>query len=67
MSKRKTTKEKGFSSTSFERTCDKEYDRHVYEVVLKDGRKVEFDNYEIVRAFWHQHCSSGLLSHVNVI
>ena len=63
-------KKKGFSGDSverFERTCDKLYDRHEYEVVLKDGRKVQFDNYEIVRAFWHQHCSSGLLSHVNVI
>ena len=60
-------KKKGFTDDSFERTCDKLYDRHEYEIVLKEGRKIRLDNYEVVRAFWVQHCASGLLSHVDVI
>ncbi len=50
----------------FTQTSDGDYDRHVYRVVLKDGRSTIIDDYEQMRAFWFQY-ESKLLSHVEVI
>ena len=39
---------------TFTSTCQKDYDRHTYKVVLKDGQSVILDDYEKTRAFWYQ-------------
>ena len=49
----------------FESYCDKPYDRQEYKVVLKDGRSVIFDNYELMRYEWYQNRAQ--LSHVEVL
>ena len=36
-------------------TSDLPYDRHKYKCVLKDGREVILDDYELVRAVWNQY------------
>jgi hypothetical protein len=51
----------------FEQTCDKPYDRHDYELVLKDGRTIVFEDYEMMRAAWFQNSALKQLSHVNVL
>lgn len=51
---------------TFAETSSESYDRHVYELVLKDGRSFTFQDYEQMRAAWFQNCELGLLSHVNV-
>jgi hypothetical protein len=37
-------------------TSDAPYDRHTYEIVLKSGKKVFFDNWEETQVYWWQHC-----------
>jgi hypothetical protein len=32
--------------------CDKHYDRHKYRVVLKDGKSLVVDSYDLVKAIW---------------
>ena len=32
--------------------CDKHYDRHKYRVVLKDGKSLVVDTYDLVKAIW---------------
>lgn len=50
MSKKKL---KVFTSTSNEL-----YDRHFYQVTLPDGRVYQFEDYEMLRAFWFQNINS---------
>ena len=50
----------------FTQTSDGSYDRHIYRVVLKDGRSAMLDDYEQVRQMWWNYDSS-LLKHVEVI
>ena len=45
---------KTFSSTS-----DAPYDRHKYKVLFKNGGEVILDDYEYVRAIWHQYDCIG--------
>ena len=50
---------------TFTTYCDKPYDRHHYELVLKNGQKVMLEDYETLRGTWYhykEHCS-----HVNVV
>ena len=39
----------------FKTYCDKDYDRHIYRVVWKDGSSTDYDNYEVVRYVWYQY------------
>lgn len=39
----------------FSCTSDALYDRHHYEVVLKNGKKVFFEHWEEVQVFWFQN------------
>ena len=39
----------------FKQTCDKPYDRHEYKLVLKNGKSMTVDDYELVRALWHHY------------
>jgi hypothetical protein len=50
----------------FTHTSDGSYDRHVYRIVMKDGRSGEFDDYEKVRAFWFEYDTKSL-SHIEVL
>ena len=52
---------------SFTETSSGSYDRHVYELILKDGRSFVYDDYETLRAAWFQNSAMKQLSHVNVI
>ena len=41
---------------SFSCTSDAPYDRHNYEIVLKNEKNVIFDNWEDTQVYWWQHC-----------
>ena len=43
-----------------------DYDKHTYTVHLKDGRTVDFVDYELMRSWWMVHAKQGLFSHVVV-
>ena len=43
-------------TTTFSCTSDAPYNRHNYEVVLKNGKKVFFENWEETQVYWWQHC-----------
>ena len=36
-------------------TSDAPYDRHTYEIVLKNHKNVFFDNWEDVQVYWFTH------------
>ena len=38
----------------FEQTSDKPYDRHIYRLLLADGKTIESDVYEDIKAAWFQ-------------
>jgi hypothetical protein len=42
-------------TTIFKQTSDKLYDRHDYEVVLKNGKKCVFDNWEDTFRYWWEN------------
>ena len=50
----------------FAQTCDKPYDRHNYRLVLTDGRTIESDDYEHIRAAWFE-LPTMFTSHVDVL
>lgn len=39
-------------TTTFKQTSNKLYDRHDYEVYLKSGKKVFFNNWEDTFSYW---------------
>lgn len=41
---------------NFSCTSDVPYDRHNYEIVLKNQKNVIFDNWEDAQVYWLQHC-----------
>ena len=50
---------------NFTSYCDKPYDRHKYKMVLKNGKAITFEDYEVLRAHWYHYRQH--LSHVDVI
>ena len=38
----------------FKLTCEKPYDRHKYKLILKNGKAVIFEDYELLRHQWYQ-------------
>ena len=43
----------------FSQSSDKPYDRHNYVVTIPTtGKKITFDDYEIMRAYWFQQFSN---------
>ena len=40
---------------TFEQTCEKPYDRHLYKITLQEGEDLLFDDYETMRLFWFTH------------
>ena len=43
------------STSFFKVTSDAPYDRHNYEVMLKNNKKVFFENWEDVQVYWYQN------------
>jgi len=41
---------------SFSCTSNAPYDKHDYEIVLKNHKKVFFDNWEDAQRYWWQNC-----------
>lgn len=39
----------------FQQTSDKSYDRHSYEIVLTNKKRVKFDWYDDAREYWFIH------------
>lgn len=37
-------------------TSDAPYNRHDYEIVLKNKKRVRFDTWEEAQLYWFQHC-----------
>jgi hypothetical protein len=37
---------------NFTQTCHKPYDRHSYTVNLKNGKSINFDDFESAREYW---------------
>ena len=42
-------------TTTFSCTSDAPYDRHDYEILLKNNKKVFFDNWEDTWVYWYQN------------
>jgi hypothetical protein len=42
-------------SQTFSCTSDAPYDRHIYEIILKNDKKVFFDDWEEAQVYWWQH------------
>lgn len=40
---------------TFKVTSEAPYDRHDYEVVLKNNKKIFFDNWEDAQVYWYQN------------
>lgn len=34
--------------------CDKPYDKHTYDMIMKDGSVLSYENYELMRYEWYQ-------------
>ena len=41
---------------TFKVTSEAPYDRHDYEILLKNDKKVFFDNWEDTMVYWYQNC-----------
>ena len=41
---------------TFKVTSEAPYDRHDYEILLKNDKKVFFDNWEDTQVYWYQNC-----------
>lgn len=39
----------------FKQTSDESYDRHTYEIHLKNGKRVKFKWYDDARQYWFLH------------
>jgi hypothetical protein len=55
-------------SEFFQQTSDAPYDRHNYEIVLKTGKTVFFDDWEDTQGYWFVHQQiPDYLDYVNVL
>ena len=50
----------------FQQTSDLPYDRHLYRLVLTDGRAHVFDDYEHAKVMWFQ-MDGMFTSHIDVL
>lgn len=52
---------------TFSQTSNEPYDRHDYEIVLKTGKTVTYDNWEQTLEYWFAHCQiPDFLDHVMI-
>lgn len=55
-------------SEFFKQTSDAPYSRHNYEILLKTGKTVFFENWEDVQGYWFVHNQiPDYLDYVNVL
>ena len=52
---------------NFTQTSDLLYDRHNYKLFFKNGKTMEFDNWEDAQVYWFQWSSTGQLDQFEVI
>lgn len=52
---------------TFTATCSKDYDRHHYRVVKKDGSSMMFSSWDLAQNYWWQTNKIGTLSHIDVV
>lgn len=50
---------------TFTTYCDKDYDKHHYKIVFKNGKSITYIEYEVMRYHWYQFRKEA--SHVEVI
>ena len=48
----------------FETYCDKEYNKHLYRLIWKDGSFTDYDNYEVMRYIWYEYRQMAERVHV---
>ena len=49
----------------FEVYCPKDYDKHSYKMVFKNGKKVVYNDYKVMRHEWYTH--RKLVDYVEVV
>ena len=49
------SKEHKKTPVTFTSTCDTDYNRHTYKLVLKNGKALILEDYEMVRGYWNQY------------
>ena len=49
----------------FTNTSDKPYDRHKYRMVMKTGKAIVLDDYELCRNYWWQY--RQFMDHIDVL
>lgn len=52
---------------NFTQTSDLLYDRHNYKLFFKNGKTMEFDNWEDAQVYWFQWTSTGQLDLFEVL
>jgi hypothetical protein len=52
---------------TFTQTCSKDYSRHHYSVVNKDGTNKMFSSWELAQSYWWHTNKLGTLSHIDVV
>ena len=51
----------------FEKTCSKAYDRHEYELVFKNGKKIKSEDYTTIKNLWFKFCMGGACDRIDVV
>ena len=49
----------------FETYCDKPYEKHTYKIVLKNGKAIIFEDYDVMRYHWYQY--KNYATHVEIV
>jgi hypothetical protein len=52
---------------SFKLHCEKPYTRHDYKLFFKNGKTMEFDNWEDAQVYWFQWTSTNQLDYFEVL
>ena len=52
---------------NFTQTSDLPYNRHDYKLFFKNGKIIEFDNWEDAQVYWFQWASTGQLDLFEVL
>ena len=52
---------------TFTNTCNKDYDRHHYRLILKSGKAIVLEDYESARNLWFQMCGAGNCERIEVV
>jgi len=53
--------------TTFKLHCEKPYTRHDYRLFFKNGKTMEFDNWEDAQVYWFQWTATNQLDYFEVL